>query len=338
MKNRIIALAVLLALMLNTCFLLPPALANVETDPDGGVWDYDNGTYTDPNGNVYPIESSEDSGSGGSGSSGSGGGSGNASGGSEGMVVEDTSGVTYNGDGSMEVESGALPIVDESESASEGLTQEEWEARMQKALNRNGLYTETYYVGPEKYPTEVEVKYVGLARSMVVLGGKEAMVNTCDLLWASSAPSDRLLAVVNAPKQGTAALRDKTSAKAFIMDRPTTGRVVRVLSVGDAWTMVDYDGMRGYMQTAALTFYPNSQRTYDTGCISLDGRTRGKNTIFIRSAAKNGSRHLADYALGTPLTIFNMDEKWCEVDVEGWHCYILTEYVTMNQPSILGSL
>jgi hypothetical protein len=239
----------------------------------------------------------------------------------------------------MEVESGALPITDDdSGSSSDGLTQEEWEARMQQALNRNGGYTETYYVGPEKYPTEVTVKYIGLARSMVVLGNKEVLVNTCDLIWSTSAPSGKTLAVINAPKQGTAAIRSKSSLKAFIMDRPVTGRVVRVLSTGDTWSMIDCDGIRGYILTSSLTFYPNAQRSYESGCISYEGRTTGKSTIYVGSAAKNGSRHLADYVLGTPLTIVDHGDKWCEVDVEGWHCYILTEYVTVEHGNnVLGA-
>ena len=255
----------------------------------------------------------------------------------EGTSSGTTSGVTYNQDGSITVESGALGTDKEegSEESSGGgsLTQEEWEARMAKAQNRNGLTTETWLLGPEKDPVPVTVEYMGLARSMVNINGTSTLVNTCDLIWYTEAPEDKVLAVIDANRVGYANLREKTSQKSFIMDHCITNKVVRVLSTGKTWSMVDYDGMRGYVLTAALEFHPLSMRGYSTGKISINGRTKGKSPINIRANPKNGSRILGGYVVGTPLTIFSIGEKWCEVDVEGWHCYILTEYVTLDNPS-----
>ena len=289
-------------------------------DDDGGIWDFDRGTYTAPDGRVVTIEKENGSGSGGSGGA---------------ITVTDSSGVEgipVNPDGSITVESGQIRSVEEGSTSSGGLTQEEWEARMQKALDRNGDYTETWYFGPEKDPVSVEVLYVGLGRSMVQSTSGVFLVNTCDLAWASDAPASQALAVVNANRVGYAALRANTSTKSFIMDHCITGSVVRVLSSGKNWTKVDYRGMRGYVLTSSLTFYPNVLHGYETGKICIDGRVTGKSTINIRANANNKARILGDYVLGTPLTIFSRDEKWCEVDVEGWHCYILTEYVSLDEP------
>ncbi len=298
----------------------------VVVDEDGGIWNYDTGIYTSPDGRSVKIESDGTEGS--SGSSGS-------SGGSAGMTVTDSSGIsdiTTNADGSITVVSGQIQIDDgQSTPSGGGLTQDEWEARMKKALERNGAYTETYYFGPEKDPIPVNVVYIGLARSMIEIGGQQLMVNTCDLAWPSEAPADQVLAVVNANRVGYAALRANTSTKSFILEHCTTGKVVRVLNTGKNWTKVDYEGMRGYVLTSSLEFYPNVIRSFETGLISYEGRTVGKSTINVRANAKNGSRILGDYVLGTPLTIFSRDEKWCEVDVEGFHCYILTEYVALNE-------
>ena len=249
-----------------------------------------------------------------------------------------STGVTYNPDGSITVESGTLGTDYEegSEGSSGGgLTQEEWEARMNKAQNRNGLTTDTWLLGPEKDPVPVTIEYMGLARSMVNVYGVSILVNTCDLIWDTDAPDDKVLAVIDANRVGYANLREKTSQKSFIMDHCITNKVVRVLSTGKTWSMVDYDGMRGYVLTAALEFHPLSMRGYTTGKISINGRTKGKSPINIRANPKNGSRILGGYVVGTPLTIFSVGEKWCEVDVEGWHCYILTEYVTLDDPSAL---
>ena len=295
------------------------AATGIEKDEDGGIWNWDAGTYTDPTGVVHQIADTD------------------AGGGSTTTTTQPPAGVTMTTDGGMVVESGTMGTGEDQNSGntSPGLTQEEWEARWQKAVARNGEYTETWYLGPEKEPVPVDVVYMGLARSRVVLGGQETMVNTCDLIWATSAPEDKVIAVVDANRVGYAALRAKTSTKAFILDHCITQKVVRVLSVGENWCMVDYEGIRGYVLTAALSFYPNTMQGYDTGLIGIKGRVTGKSTIKVRAKAKQNARILGDYVVGTPLTIFNRDDKWCEVDVAGFHCYILTEYVAPDPSGAL---
>jgi len=312
-------------LVLALVLLSASALANtgVEYDEEGGVWDWDHGTYTPPGGT--PVSITENGVSESSGNN---------------TTVENSDGsitiitgdqdIQVNEDGSITVESGQIQII-EPESESPGLTQEEWEARMQRAQEKNGTYTYTVYHAPDGIIHEVQVIYVGLGRSMVLLNGAETLVNTWDLSWETEAPADKVLAVVSAPKNGYANLRSKSSKKAFIMDHCITNKVVRVLATGKNWTKVDYAGMRGYVSTSSLTFYANEPRQYETAKISVKGRTKGTDTVYIRSAAKNNSRHLQDYVLGTPLTVFSKDGKWCEVDVEGWHCYILSNYVTYDE-------
>ena len=69
---------------------------------------------------------------------------------------------------------------------------------------------------------------------------------------------------------------------------------------------------------------------YETGYISVKGKTPKGETVYIRSAPKNNSRHLEQYPVATPLTIVSSDGNWTEIDVEGWHCYILSKYVSRN--------
>ena len=319
-RKTMVVLALILGIAL--CMwsgVLGVAETGIEYDEDGGVWNFNTGIYTSPEGVKVKIQSD--------GSDADGNVTTQATGG---MTITDASGIPMNEDGSITVISGQIRMEDEAQRSGGGLTQEEWEARMKKALERNGSYTETYYFGPEKEPIPVTVVYVGLARSKIKIGDTELMVNTCDLAWSTEAPADQVLAVVDANRLGYAALRANTSTKSFILDHCITGKVVRVLSTGKNWTKVDYDGMRGYVLTSSLKFYPNMIRSYETGQIAYEGRTTGRSTINIRASAKNNSRILANYTLGTPLTIFSMDEKWCEVDVGGWHCYILREYVSMG--------
>lgn len=310
MKKRF---ALFLALLLAAAGIMNCALAAIHWDegsqcyvdeagnPVKDYWDEELGIYIDADGAAHPIEDADT--------------------GDE----EGEGGATYHsGEGGSEDPS--------QQEESPGLTQEEWEARMQAALARNGGTTPTYFMGPEKDPVPVSVIYMGLARSRIQMRGREMMVNTCDLLWPSEVQENKALAVIDANRVGYAKLRAKTSQKAFIMDHCLTNRVVRVLSYGKTWCKVDYNGMPGYVLTGALTFHPKAMRTYTTGKISINGRITGKSTINVRANPKNNSRILGDYVLGTDLTIFDYGEKWCEVDVEGWHCYILTEYVSLGEP------
>lgn len=236
------------------------------------------------------------------------------------------------GGGGMEVGGDDyVPPAAEPEEPSATMAPDEWNAKLQRYARKNGVTTGTEYTDDDgkSYPAEIE--YLGLGRSMIIKDGQRMLVATSSLTWDTDAPEGKRLAVVSAAKQGSAKMRATKSKKAFVMEQIRTGQVLRVIKTGRNWTMVDHNGLRGYVLTGSLTFFDNAPRTYAEGCISYKGRTTGSATVYVRSAAKNSGRHLAEYAVGTPLTIFSMDEKWCEVDVEGWHCYILTQYVTAGE-------
>ena len=255
------------------------------------------------------------------------------------IITSDTDGVVQNADGSVTVQSGAIEINDPAEE-SKPLTYEEWLARMEKIADRNGRETMTFYRNPQGLLLPVSVVYVGLGRSKIQLNGSEALVATSNLIWETEAPADKLLAVINAPKTGQAKMRSKAKVKSTVLATCRTNQVVRVLKIGSSWTFVDYGGLRGYIQTSSLTFYDNQPRSYVTGYISVKGKTPAGETVYIRAAAKNNSRHLEEYPVSTPLTIFSENGDWMEIDVEGWHCYILSKYVTLdnvNKPAALSA-
>ena len=223
----------------------------------------------------------------------------------------------------------------DSSEDSAGLTPEEWKARMEKAIQANGSSTGTIYVDENGEAFPVEVSYVGLGRSEILLDGEAMMVPTSSLIWESEAPPEKRLAVVTTERQSYITMRAKMSKKAFVMERCDKCRVVRVIATGNTWTMVDDNGLRGYVLTSGLTFYPNDPREdYTTGVITFRGKTTSRNMIHVRASNKNGARQLAEFACGTPLTIFEYDEKWCEIDVGGWHCYIMSEFVTFDEKTI----
>ena len=311
------------------------ALADVERDEDGGTWDWDSGIYTAPDGSTYSITNDGDDGlSGGSSSGGSS--SGSSSGGA--MVIDTgeadpLAGMQKNEDGSITIESGQGGVDIEIEPTRAPLTAEEWEDLLNRSDARNGSYTATFYTDPVSGAvSEVQVVYMGIGRSMIMLNGQQTLVSTVNLNWATEAPEDKVLAVINTPKNGYAWLRMKPNTKITTakIEQCRLDKVVRVISTGKRWTFIDYDGRRGYVQTSSLEFFANDHTDFQAGLISVKGKTSGRETCNIRSR-DDKHRVLADYPQGTPVTVFDVIEDFAQIDVCGWHCTINTKYLTLEK-------
>ena len=318
------------------------ALADVERDSEGGTWDWDRGIYTAPDGSTYNITNDGDGGSSGSSSTGNTSSGGSSAGGSSsgGTVVTDTSGIDdplagiqKNGDGSITVESGQGGVDIEVEPTRAPLTAEEWEDLLNRAAERNGSYTPTFYQDPVTGKiTEVQVVYMGIGRSMITLNGQNLLVNTANLTWVTEAPEDKVLAVIDTPKNGYAWIRMKPNTKITTakIAQCRMDQVVRVISTGKNWTLIDHNGMRGYVKTSSLEFFSNDHTDFETALLSLKGKTTGRETCNIRSR-DDKHRILAEYPLGTPVTVFDVIDDFAQVDICGWHCTINMKFLTMEK-------
>jgi hypothetical protein len=333
---------VLLCVLLCVC---TGVLAGVEQDEDGGTWDWDRGVYTAPDGTTYDITGDGDdsgSSSGGTSSGGSSSGGSSSGGSSSGgaMTIEDTSGIEdtlsgiqKNEDGSITIESGQGGVDIEVEPTRAPLTAEEWEALLARADARNGNYTPTFYRDPATGSViEVQVVYMGIGRSMIMVNGQEKLVNTVELHWETEAPEDKVLAVINAPKNGYAWIRMKPNTKITTakIEQCRMDQVVRVISTNKNWTFIDHDGRRGYVKTASLEFFANDHTDFETGVLSVKGKTSGRDTCNIRSR-DDKHRVLADYPLGTPVTVFDVIDDFAQIDICGWHCTVNTKFITMEK-------
>ena len=326
MKSRKQLILTLLIICMSLFFCASALASGVETDEDGGVWNYDAGTYTDPDGNVHQITQDgvpEDSGSG------------------SGTVQNDDGSITVvtgeqdpvqNADGSIEVQSGqgGTPSADPTRAPLEG---DAWQAVLDRAAARNGKDTPTAWTDPATGSAyEVGVVYMGLGRSMIRLDGQEMLVNTVDLKWQTEAPEDKVLAIITPKNSGYCWLYEKPNKKITTakLDQCRRDKVVRVIGTGKTWTLIDYDGMRGYVRTAALEFCYNDHVDFESGVVSVKGRTKGKDTAWIYyRAGKHGV--IEEYRIGTPLTLFDVLEQWAEVDICGRHCYIKSDHFTLEK-------
>jgi len=220
------------------------------------------------------------------------------------------------------------------------------EAKYQTAMGRanknNGGYAVTVYKDDRGNETEVQVLYMGLARSRISLEGKEQMVETWRLSWNTEAPEDKVLAVISPKDAKNVRLRATNNAKSTVLDRVDTARVVQVLKTDKNWTLVDTNDELlpcGYIQTAVLTFYPNEEKVYKTGVISIQGSTKANgNLVKIRAKGNRNGRIIGEFNPGEPLTVLENEEEgdWMEVDVGGYHAFIQSDYVTYRSDSAMA--
>ena len=327
---------VLTVLMLCLC-LCAGALAdsNIEVDEDGGIWDYTNNTYTTPDGVTVSIVDHDNGGQAADTVEEAQGVPAASDGGNTVVqnddgsisVVTDEEDIVWNDDGSITLESGQIQILpQEEENAMTG--DEAWALGMSIAAQVNGNYTRTVYVDDNDNVTDVYVKYLGVAQSMILLNGQEQLVDTFSLVWETDAPSEKRIAVVTAKTY--ARLFAKSTKKSLIMDKILPGTALRVLETGKNWTFVDYNGIRGYVQTPSLTFYRNEPRQFRTGYVATkSGHIYGDSMVHVRNSP-NG-RQQEEYRVGTPIAILEDDGKWCRIDVNGHFCYIQKDFVMYEE-------
>ena len=178
----------------------------------------------------------------------------------------------------------------------------------------------------------VTVLYIGLVRSKIILDGEKQMVETWRLSWDTEAPEDQVLAVVAPNDAAEVRMLATDNPKSTVLTRVPTNRVVQVIKTGKNWTLVDINDSetpRGYIATDVLDFYPQMQLTYRSALLSAAGRTKGSDPVWIRAEASGNARRIVQFDLGEPLTVYCQNEQgWCEVDVHGYHAFILKDFVT----------
>ena len=259
---------------------------------------------------------------------------------SGGMTVTSSDGATdplagleRNADGSVTVESGQLQIDIEGSTGSGHLTQAEWEARLAKYTRINGVTTGTVYTDESGTVTPVEIVSLGLGRSTILINGKKMVVPTSSLSWDHEVPENKVLAVATPKSPSTyLTLRAKKSKKSFVMGRCDKCKVVRVIRSGKTWSFVDNGEARGYVLTSGLTFYDNKPKTYASAVITIKGKTTSRATVHTRTSGSNKAKQIDEYPVGTAITVFSQDEDWSEIEVDGWHCYMQTKYITLQEP------
>ncbi len=304
----------ILVFILALCLGVSALASGVEYDEDGGVWDYNKGTYTTKEGQTVSIIDEDAATKTVRNADGSM------------TIITNEKDIIQNPDGSIVLESGqVMTVKTEADRAAEH--EKGWAAGMAKAASVNGAYTPTFYTDAEGNELEVPVAYMGLGRSMITLNGEKVLVDTSSLRWETEAPENKVIAVVK--QNGYAKLHSKKDSKSLVMDKVPTGQILRVINTGKRWTFVDYKGLRGYVATNYLTFYANEKKEYQSGVIATRaGKTKGTITVHVRN--KPNGKQQEEYTIGTPVTVLAIDGDWAQVEVEGHSCYLKKEFIVFE--------
>ncbi len=172
--------------------------------------------------------------------------------------------------------------------------------------------------------TPVRLVTLGSAYSLVYDGTQTFEAPTCDLDWATDAEPAQQLAVITAPRTGRATLRISAGDNARELMQCPSGTLVIVLTPGDTYTQIVCEGETGYLLTSALSFLavsgPDGVRS---AVLGYRGRTDGDALIsFYQSAGVQ--RRLAEFPVGTPVTVFREGRIWTLVEIAGMRGYVRT--------------
>ena len=152
---------------------------------------------------------------------------------------------------------------------------------------------------------------------------------------------------------GSLNLREAASGTARIVATLPNGTALTVLSRGDTWCAVSYQGLAGYVMTAYLrfsssaatavptavptalptaapvipTWNPNGSGT-NTGTIAYVKTSGG--SLNLREAARNGSKILTTIPNGTALVILERGTVWCSTTYNGTFGYVMTDYLSFT--------
>lgn len=155
-------------------------------------------------------------------------------------------------------------------------------------------------------------------------------VSTNQLIFADGVDAAHRIAVIHAPRTGSASLREKADGSGKKLEACDTGRIVPVLEVGVSFTRVRYEGREGWVMTEALQFFPGGGEPLGTGTIHFKGKTDGANVIKIYTTASTGSAQVAALKTGVTVTVLSHSGGWYAVEHEGWYGYVHQQNLTME--------
>ena len=177
---------------------------------------------------------------------------------------------------------------------------------------------------------QVTLEQVGTRTSKVHYNGKTHEVPTAELNFGGDVPEGKETGVIYAPNTGKASLRSKASSSGTVLRKCKAGTVVTVLDWGNNYCKINYKGSVGYVLTDCLLFPTADQEVLGTAQLSYNGRTTGSTTINVRNAADGDSAKVAEWATGTEVEVFSLQDGWYEIEHDGIHGFVMEKFLVFN--------
>lgn len=175
---------------------------------------------------------------------------------------------------------------------------------------------------PVKWNGEtVELKTPGSSVSVIRSGRDQLSVPSSELSWESS--TNTRFAYVYAPGTGKINMRMAPRSKASIVCKIAAGKIVLVFERTEDWCGILYDGLVGYVQTNTVRFIERPETPRATATLSYKGKTNSSTKVVMRLTAKSNGRVVTKQKPGQSVVIIEQGSVWSEVELNGWHGFIL---------------
>ena len=175
----------------------------------------------------------------------------------------------------------------------------------------------------------VSMDQIGSMQCKVLLGEETLRVNTSDLRWACIGSETPQIAVVN-KKSGTV-FRNGDGDKIAGFKTIQTGTLLLPLRIENDSLYVYYKGVFGYVAKNDVDLLALPEAGFQTGIISLNGKTAGTATVKVRSTDSAKGRVLAEWKLGTPVAVAQQKGDFFLVEGKGLRGWIHEKYLTLNE-------
>lgn len=190
---------------------------------------------------------------------------------------------------------------------------------------------ETY--GEDSHAISVRMVKLGVYTSLVATTkGEELTVPTAELTIRGFGDKAHQVAVISAPRTGTASLRDKASGNGKVIDKCAAGKVVAVLEyVNGTYSKILYGEEEGYIRTDCLIFQDTAKAPVGTGVVHVKDAVDGKSDVTVRNTASKSTSKVAAVPTGTEVCVHGMEGDWYIVEGDGWLGYIHKQNLKMTE-------
>ena len=142
---------------------------------------------------------------------------------------------------------------------------------------------------------------------------------------------EAVLTAVVTTEYGSLNMRAEARAGSRILTTIPRGERIPVLSRGESWSAVSYDGFYGHVMTSFLTFdsftEDPSQETEDiTATVVTPG-----GSLNLRSEPRSGSQILTRVQPYEQVTVHHRGTEWCQVTYMGTTGYVMTAFLSFDE-------